>query len=485
MTKSLLALSLLLALRATAWAQAEAPDSARPAQAEAPDASRPAQPAAAPARGKRLPAKKAAPKPVAAPASGEGPAEVPVDPYDTPPPVDASQVVVPPRLSLTDLAAMQGLLAVQRLDGWLLRDREGDNPVALALVAPLFRPQHAWAYLLPVTGEPLVLCHQDDVAAFEKVRGKPVTYKAAREWDKALRGLLRGRKSLALELVEGQGKRQPPAELRAALKAQRVVAQGSEHLQQYTTAIWGQDGYLSHHIAAHHVSELRKDALAFVSARLRAKAAVTDFEVAQRIQAQMAMRKVVGPPPSVASGARTATPDYQPSAESAAPIVEGELLVLSIAARLDRADAVFAAQTYVAFVGAAVPEPAARAFSAVVRARDQAIALLGQKLRNRQPVRGSEVDELVRRALASAAPARVLHATGHAIDTALLGAGANLDADAKDARVLVAGTGVTIGPGLYVPGEFGVRSEVTVFLSPTGPQVTTAPQAAIEALLAP
>lgn len=484
MTKSLLALSLLLALRVTAWAQAEAPDSARPAQAEAPDASRPAAPAA-PARGKRAPAKKAAPKPAAAPV-GEGPAEVPVDPYDTPLPVDASQVVVPPRLSLTDLAAMQGLLAVQRLDGWLLRDREGDNPVALALVAPLFRPQHAWAYLLPVTGEPLVLCHQDEVAAFEKVRGKPVTYKTTREWDKALRGLLRGRKSVAMELVEVQGKRQPPAELRAALKAQRVAAQGSEHLQQYTTAIWGQDGYLSHHIAAHHVSELRKDALAFVSARLRAKAAVTDFEVAQRIQAQMAMRKVVGPPPSVASGARTATPDYQPSAESAAPIVEGELLVLSVAARLDRADAVFAAQSHVAFVGAAVPEPAARAFLAVARARDQAIAYLGQKLRNRQPVRGSEVDELVRRALASAAPARVLHATGHAIDTALLGAGANLDAGgAKDARVLVAGTGVTIGPGLYVPGEFGVRSEVTVFLSPTGPQVTTAPQAAIEALLAP
>lgn len=484
MTKTLLAFSLLLALRATAWAQAEAPDSARPAAS--PGASRPAQPAATPARSKRTPAKKAAPKPAAAPAVGEGPAELPVDPYDTPPPVDTAQVVVPPRLSLTDLAAMQGLLAVQRLDGWLLRDREGDNPVALALVAPLFRPQRAWAYLLPVTGEPLVLCHQDEVAAFEKVRGKPVTYKTAREWDKALRGLLRGRKSLAMELVEVQGKRQPPAELRAALKAQRVVAHGSEHLRQYTTAIWGQYGYLSHYIAAHHVSELRKDALAFVSARLRAKAAVTDFEVAQRIEAQMAMRKVVGPPPSVASGARTATPDYQPSAESAAPIVEGELLVLSIAARLDRAEAVFAAQSHVAFVGAAVPEPAARAFLAVTRARDQAIAYLGQKLRNRQPVRGSEVDELVRRALASAAPARVLHATGHAIDTALFGAGANLDAGgAKDARVLVAGTGVTIGPGLYVPGELGVRSEVTVFLSPTGPQVTTAPQAAIEALLAP
>lgn len=481
MPKSLVVVLLLLVLRVGAWAQAEAPDPQRP-----PQPTPPARP------GKRAPAKKvprppaAAPKPAPAATDQGTPGELPVDPYESLPPVDAAQVVVPPRLSLTDVAAMQGLLAVQRLDGWLLRDRDGDNPVALALVAPMFRPQHAWAYLLPVTGEPVVLCHQDEVAAFEKVRGKPKTYRTAREWDKALRQLVRGRKSLAMELVEVQGKRQPPAELRAALKAQRVAAQGSEHLRQYTTAIWGQDGYLSHHIAAHHVAELRKDALAFVAARLRAKAAVTDFDVAQRIAAQMAMRKVVGPPPSVASGARTATPNYQPSAERAAPIIEGDLLVLAIAARLDRPGAVFAAQSHVAYVGAAAPEPAARAFAAVAAARDQAIAYLGQKLRNRQPVRGYEVDELVRRALAKSAPAQVLHATGHAIDTALFGAGANLDAVlARDVRALVAGTAVTIGPGLYVPDELGVRAEVTVFLSPTGPQVTTAPQAAIEALLAP
>lgn len=482
MTRSLVAVSLLLALRVSAWAQAEAPDPNRPAQPPAP----------ARAGGKRPPAKKAPRPPVAAPKpAAEAPeaapqAEVPVDPYGSPPPVDSARVVVPPRLSLSDLAAMQGLLAVQRLDGWLLHDHDGANPVALALVAPMFRPQHAWAYLLPVTGEPMVLCHRDEVAAFEKVRGKPVTYQTSREWDKALRGLLRGRKSVAMELVEVQGKRQPPPALRTALKAQRVTAQGSEHLRQYTTAIWGQDGYVSHHIAAHHVAELRKDALAFVVARLGAKQPVTDFEVAQRIGAQMAVRKVVGPPPSVASGARTAVPDYQPSAESAAPIVEGELLVLSIAARLDRPGAVFAAQSHVAFVGAAVPEPAARLFSAVAAAREQALSYLGQKLRNRQAVRGYEVDELVRRALAKAAPAQVLHGAGHAIDTELRGAGANLEAAAaRDARVLVTGAAVTLGPGLYLPGELGVRTEVTVFLAPTGPQVTSPPQAAIEALLAP
>ncbi|MBK7534241.1 MAG: aminopeptidase P family protein [Myxococcales bacterium] len=488
-------------LRGALAQPAEAPDDARPAApakaAEAEPASgRPAKAGKA-ARPARRPAKAKAPAPTPATPATPAPtsAEVPVDPYASPELGDASKVIVPPRLGLGDVAAMQGLLAVQRLDGWLLQDRAGSNPVALRLLALASRPEKPWVYLLPVSGEPSVVCHDSDAAAFDKVAAKRVIYRSDREREQALRALLKGKKSVALELlgggprVAGGGKAvvQVPAELRAVFRALRIAAVSSDHLVQYTSAVWGEPGYLAHHVAAHHLMELRKEALAYVAAQVRAGVTVTDYEVQQRLLRNMTMRGVVGPDPSVASGVNTATPAYQPTSKTATPIRVGDLLLLQLAVKVDRPDGVFAAQTWVAFVGETVPERVSSLFAAVAGARDQAVALMAERNRRRQPLRGHEVDAAARALLGKAHPAdRFAHALGHSIDTSLDGAGADLDGfAAKDQRSLVAGTGVTVGPGLYFTGDLGLCSEVTVFLSPSGPQVTTAAQSAVQALLAP
>jgi Xaa-Pro aminopeptidase len=120
-------------------------------------------------------------------------------------------------------------------------------------------------------------------------------------------------------------------------------------------------------------------------------------------------------------------------------------------------------------------------------ARDQAISLIAERYRKRRPLRGYEVDQVARGVIAKAGLGdRFLHRAGHSIDTSLDGAGADLDDyEVKDNRSLVAGTGVTLGPGVYFAGELGLRSEVTLFLSPSGPEVTTPAQQSVEALLAP
>ena len=49
----------------------------------------------------------------------------------------------------------------------------------------------------------------------------------------------------------------------------------------------------------------------------------------------------------------------------------------------------------------------------------------------------------------------------------------NLDSwETHDTRQLIPGIAVTIEPGIYIP-EFGVRSEIDVFMSEDGPRVTT------------
>lgn len=511
---------LVCALTAGAAAQAEAPDASRPAPAAAAKPAQPSKPRAAAkanAKAKKAPAKKAPPvEPAPAPAAA--PDEAPVDPYAAPPaPSDQPALVIPPRLSIADATAMQGLFAVQRLDGWLLADRgDGANPVAVQLTLPAYKPAGPWYYLLPASGEPVLLCQPADAAAFDKLAGRKLTFQSDRELTAQLKAVLKGKKTLAMELAAapastgaaaaGEGKagkagkapKAPPAPkdpVRDALKALKITAVSSDQLVQYTTAVWGQAGHTSHHVAVHHLIELRKDALAFVAKQLRAGAAVTERDVAARIERGMQMRGVVGPAPRVAAGAHTADPSYTPAAEGSAPIQRGDVLSIALAVRLDRPDGIFAAQTWVAFAGEQVPERVVKLFDSVTLARDQAIALIADRARKRRPLRGAEVDALVRGTLGKAGlGAQILHPAGHSIGPggpggpgasggAAVGTGANLDD--KDSRSLVPGTGVTVGPGVYFAGELGVRSEVTLFLSPSGPEITTPAQVEVEALLAP
>ncbi len=490
------ALSLCLGLLAlpggVAWGQAEAPDPSMPPR---PAEAKPAPKAKAAPR-----AKKAAPKakaPAARPSegapvdlTGAAPADggAPLDPYAEQPSGDVTQVAVPPRLSINDLAAMQGLLAVQRLDGWLLHDRESNNLVALRLVAPSVVPRHVWYYLLPVSGEPVLICHQEDVAAFEALAGKKVSYQSSRELQKALRAALKGRKNVAMEVIDPYpGVRTKfETDAQGVLRALKITVASSDHLVQYTRAVWGPAGYRSHHIAAHHLVELRKDALTFIASRLRAGQPVSELEVQERLVRNMAMRRVVGPEPSVAAGIHTADPLYLPTAQKSAAIKEGDLILISLAVQLDEPNSIFAAQTWVAYAGAAVPERVAKIFATVVQAREQVLSLIGDRFAKRRPLRGYEVGQAARAVMTKGGLGRQqFHSAGHSIDMALDGSGADLDdAEARDMRTLVAGTGVTVGPGAYFTGELGVRSEISVFLSPSGPEVTTPAQTEVEALLA-
>ena len=411
----------------------------------------------------------------------------PADPYARP---GDPATPIPRRVGLADVPAVQGLLAVQRLDGWLLFDRDGENPIAERLVAPDGHPTRPWFYMIPARGTPIALVHSTELRSFDHLAGTKLTYQGYRDLDKQLRTMLKGIKSVA---VEYSAKAAVPAVSRVdagtleVIRAAGVQVRSSDTLVQFTKAIWGDAGRTAHYVAVHHVVELRKEALAFVAKRLQSGEPVTEHDVQQEIVRGMTMRGLVGPPPVVAAGANTADPYYVPSADKTAPIKRGDLIVISLAAKLDRPEGIYAAQTWCAIADRSVPDPIARAFETVSLARDQAMALIGDRARKHRPVTGAEVDDTTRAFLRKAGLAdRVMHRTGHSIDNDLQGGGADLDDfEVKDSRILTPGTGFTIGPGVYFTGQFGVRSEVSVYLAPGGPEITTPAQDEVEALLKP
>ena len=66
------------------------------------------------------------------------------------------------------------------------------------------------------------------------------------------------------------------------------------------------------------------------------------------------------------------------------------------------------------------------------------------------------------------------HRTGHSIDVrALHGSGPNLDnLETREERLLIPGVGFSIEPGVYLPGEFGVRSEVNGYIDAHAARIT-------------
>src|SRR5262249_1411323 len=151
----------------------------------------------------------------------------------------------------------------------------------------------------------------------------------------------------------------------------------------------------------------------------------------------------------------------------------------------DKPEGIYAAQTWVAVADKSIPDKIASTFQTVALARDQALGLITDSGRKHRVVTGAAVDQATRAFIKKAGLVdQVMHRTGHSIDNDLQGGGADLDDfEVKDTRILTPGTGFTVGPGLYFPGQYGVRSEISVYLAPTGPEITTPAQDEVEALL--
>jgi Xaa-Pro aminopeptidase len=78
-----------------------------------------------------------------------------------------------------------------------------------------------------------------------------------------------------------------------------------------------------------------------------------------------------------------------------------------------------------------------------------------------------------------------VHRTGHSIGSEVHGNGANIDGyETPDIRRLLPSTCFSIEPGIYLPGEFGIRSELDVYIDGDQAVVTGQPiQTAIVPIL--
>jgi len=388
------------------------------------------------------------------------------------------------------LPAIQAALRELQVDGWLLFDFHGLNPIAsgvLGLEGMLTRRIFA---LVPKEGLPVALSHAIEQAPWKKwpAEWPRERYSSWRTLEEHLGKLVKG-KRVAMEYSPGDAvpylDRIPAGVLELVKSAgAKVVSSGELVTRFYAT--WSEVHVESHRRAAAIVAQIARDAITVAGKRARGGAPLAEHELARWILDRFAEAKLFcDHGPIVAAGPNAANPHYGPCAASPRQIQRGEVLLVDLWAREKTETGVYADQTWMASLG----EPSARAreiWSAVRDARDAAIALVQERMSKGAPVRGGEVDDAARNVIQSRGFGEFFtHRTGHNIDPRdLHGSGPHIDnLETREERLLVPGVAFSIEPGIYIPGEIGMRSEVNVYLTP-GTAVVTPEQYQKELIIA-
>jgi Xaa-Pro aminopeptidase len=190
-------------------------------------------------------------------------------------------------------------------------------------------------------------------------------------------------------------------------------------------------------------------------------------------------------PPIVAVGPNSGDPHYSPTAGASRPIREGDFLLIDMWAKTRAPGSVYYDITWTAYLGDKVPEKYVKVFDVVKAARDRAFALVHDAVKDGRRLCGWQVDRAAREVIRKAGYARYfVHRTGHSIGVDVHGNGANMDGlETMDNRSIVPHTCFSIEPGIYLP-EFGVRSEVNVYVADRQARITGAIQNEIIPILA-
>src|SRR6058998_619231 len=102
-----------------------------------------------------------------------------------------------------DIDAVQAALRADGLDGWLLYDFRGLNPIAADLTAVLRQGGHLatrrWYYLIPAIGEPRGLVHAIERDSLAHLPGTTARYAGRDQLEAGLRTLLAGMTRIAME----------------------------------------------------------------------------------------------------------------------------------------------------------------------------------------------------------------------------------------------------------------------------------------------
>lgn len=374
-----------------------------------------------------------------------------------------------------DLEAVQAALRRFDLDGWLLCDFRGSNVLARRIVdlegqVPTSR---RWFYFVPGRGEPAKLVHRIEPGVLDHLPGSKRIYLRWQELEAGLAELLHGHRRVAMEYSPRNAN--PYVSKVDAGTVELVRSFGIEPISsgdliQLFEAVWDDDQWEMHLEASRHTTAAFHRAFAFIAQRIRRGDGPRESEVVQLILDHFAEHGLTTyHAPIVAVGPHSGDPHYETTPVTDVAMKEGDFVLIDLWAKMDRPRAVYSDYTQVAYLGTQVPEEYEKVFRVVAQARDAAIAFVREAFAAGRPIQGWQVDKAARDVIEQAGYGECFcHRTGHSIGQETHGNGANMDdLETHETRLVLPRTCFSVEPGIYLP-QFGVRSEVNVFVGGDG-----------------
>jgi Xaa-Pro aminopeptidase len=378
-----------------------------------------------------------------------------------------------------NVAEIQEALKSEKLDGWLFFDHHQRDPLAYRVLgfSPASHVTRRWYYFIPAGGDPRGLVHRIESGMLNALPGEKIKYSSWTEQVDGLKRILGNSRRVAMqyspqcaipyvamvdagtvELVRGLG----------------VDVASSAELIQHFEARWSRAAFESHLEAGRRVDRVRREAFEMIGARTQNAASVEELEVKRFIRDRFAKAGLATDHgPIVGVNENASNPHYEPSDGVTRPIRRGDFVLIDMWAKLDQPGSVYYDITWTGYCGPDPRPEIRKVFEIVSGARDRAIERVQEAVRAGQPVRGFEVDDAARGYIASQGFGEYFtHRTGHSIGQEVHGNGANMDnLETHDERRIVPSTCFSIEPGIYLQ-DFGVRSEVNVFVDERDARVT-------------
>ncbi len=377
-----------------------------------------------------------------------------------------------------DLKAIQSALLERSLDAWLFYDHHHRDPIAYKVLGlpDQLMVTRRWFYVIPREGEPVKLVHRIEAGHLDSLPGSKREYSSWRElWDN-LQAMLARHRTVAMQyspnnLIPYIGLVDAGTVELVRSFGKEIVSSGD--LVARFEAAWTEEQIQSHFAARDAIDGIVPEAFKEIGCRARANG-VTEYEIQQWIAEAFRREGLITDDyPIVGANANSGNPHYEPKAQGSAPIQPGDFVLLDIFGKKNTPDAVYYDITWTGVIGTPTAKQV-EIFNIVAGARDAGIKKVQDAFAGKRRIAGWEVDHATREHIAGAGYGEYFtHRTGHSIGVSVHGNGANMDnLETKDEREIIPNTCFSIEPGIYLPGEFGVRSEVNVLTRNGAAEVT-------------
>ena len=370
-----------------------------------------------------------------------------------------------------NLDAIQQSLRESDIDGWLLYDFRGSNVLARRVLDMETKPvgSRRFFYFIPALGEPTKLVHRIETGALDHLPGGKAVYLTWQELEDGIAHIVGGDTRIAMEFAPGVSNpyvSKVDAGTIEAVRACDVDLVSSGDLIQEFEATWDDDQWLMHREAEACTTAAYDVVWSLIAERIKVGRTIHELEVQAAIMDHFHRHGMTTySPPIVGVGPHSGDPHYEPVPGESGVIGAEQFVLVDLWCKLDRPRAVYSDLTRVGYTGSKVPDKYEQIFAIVARARDAAVSCVREAFAAGRPLQGWEVDDACRRVIVDAGYGKYfIHRTGHNIGQEVHGNGAHMDnLETHEERRVLRRTCFSVEPGIY-QSEFGVRSEINVFV---------------------